>query len=61
LDWFGESAVQDNGEPMRERVRLIALQGRSNLVPYLVFVAPDADFEALQPTFERVLDSLQVR
>jgi len=26
LDWFGKSAVQDNGEPMRERVPLIALQ-----------------------------------
>ncbi len=46
---------------MRERVRLIALQGRSNLVPYLVFVAPDAGLEGLQPTFERILDSLQVR
>jgi hypothetical protein len=61
LDWFGKSAVQENGQPMRERVRLIALQGRSNLVLYIVFVAPDADFEGLQPTFERVLDSLQVR
>ncbi|MGD0181115.1 MAG: hypothetical protein ABSC15_14990 [Terriglobales bacterium] len=40
---------------------MIAMLGRSNLVLYMVFVAPDADFEALQPTFERVLDSLQVR
>jgi peptidase M48-like protein len=61
LDWFGKSAVQENGQPLRERVRLIAMLGRSNLVLYMVFVAPDADFEALQPTFERVLDSLQVR
>ncbi|HXM60325.1 MAG TPA: M48 family metallopeptidase [Terriglobales bacterium] len=61
LDWFGKSAVQENGEPLRERVRLIALLGRSNVVLYIVLVAPDADFEALWPTFERVLDSLQVR
>jgi hypothetical protein len=61
LDWFGKSTVQENGQPMRERVRLIAMLGRSDLVLYVVFVAPDADFEGLQPTFERVLDSLQVR
>jgi hypothetical protein len=61
LDWFGKSAVQENGQPMRERVRLIATPGRSNVVLYTVFVAPDADFEGLQPTFERLLDSLQVR
>jgi hypothetical protein len=61
LDWFGKSSVQENGQPMRERVRLIATPGRSNVVLYTVFVAPDADFEGLQPTFERVLYSLQVR
>jgi beta-barrel assembly-enhancing protease len=61
LDWFGKSAVQENGQPMRERVRLVALMGRSNVVLYFAFVAPDADFEALWPAFERMLDSLQVR
>jgi hypothetical protein len=61
LDWFGKSAVQENGQPLRERVRLVALMGRSNVILYLAFVAPDPDFEALWPTFERMLDSLQVR
>jgi len=61
LDWFGKSAVQENGHPLRERVRLIALLGRSHVLLYTVFVAPEADFEALLPTFEHVLDSLQVR
>jgi hypothetical protein len=28
---------------------------------YLAFVSPDADFEGLWPTYERMLDSLQVR
>jgi beta-barrel assembly-enhancing protease len=61
LDWFGKSAVHENGQPMRERVRLIALLGRSNVVLYVVFVAPDADFEGLWPAYDRILDSLQVR
>jgi len=61
LDWFGKSAVQENGQPMRERVHLVALLGRSNIVLYIAFVAPEADFKAIQPTFDRVLDTLQVR
>ena len=61
LDWFGKSTVQENGQPLRERVRLVALMGGSNVILYLAFVAPDPDFEALWPTFERMLDSLQVR
>src|SRR5579863_3239710 len=61
LDWFGKSAVQEKEQPMRERVRLIALQNKSNVVLYLVFVAPDADFTALWPVFERMLTTLQVR
>jgi hypothetical protein len=27
LDWAGKSAVQEKGEPLKERVRLIALPG----------------------------------
>ena len=61
LDWAGKSAVQENGEPLKERVRLIALPGKSGVVLYLVFVAPDPDFNGLWPTFERMLNSLQVR
>jgi hypothetical protein len=61
LDWFGQSSVQENGQALRERVRLIALQNKANIVLYLVFVAPDADFQGLWPTFERMLNSLEVR
>ena len=61
LDWAGKSPVQKQGEPLKERVRLIALPGKSGVVLYLVFVAPDPDFNGLWPTFERILNSLQVR
>jgi hypothetical protein len=61
LDWIGSSPVPENGKPMRERVRLVAFQGKSRVILYLIFVAPDADFQALWPTFERMLNSMRVR
>jgi hypothetical protein len=61
LDWFGTSAVRENGKALRERVRLVALPGKSGVVLYLVFVAPEPDFQALWPVFDRMLNSLQVR
>ena len=61
LDWSGKSAVQEEGEPLKERVRLVALPGKSGVVLYAVFVAPEPDFNGLWPTFERMLNSLKVR
>jgi hypothetical protein len=61
LDWFGTSAVRENGKALRERVRLVALPAKSGVVLYLVFVAPEPDFQVLGPVFERMLNSLQVR
>lgn len=61
LDWVGKSPVQEKGTPLKERVRLVALPGKSGVVLYAVFVAPNPDFNGLWPTFERMLNSLQVR
>ncbi len=61
LDWFGTSAVREDGKTFTERVRLVAIQTKSGVVLYLVFVAPDDDFQGLWPVFEKMLDSLQVR
>ena len=33
---------------------------RSGAIRYFVFVAPQADFEAMRPTFERILNSIRV-
>jgi hypothetical protein len=61
VDWVGKSPVEEKGEPLKGRVRLVALPGRSGVVLYAVFVAPEADFDGLWPTFERMLNSLQVQ
>jgi len=57
LDWVGKSAIH----PLAERVRLIAFPGKSGMVLYTIFVAPDPDFNDLWPVFERILNSLRVR
>lgn len=61
LDWLGTSAVKEKGNNLSERVRLVAFQGKSRVILYIVFVAPDPDFQALWPTFERMLNSIRVR
>jgi hypothetical protein len=44
-----------------ERDWLVALPEPSGTLRYVVFVAPDADFNALRPTFERMLGTLKLR
>ncbi|HZQ93368.1 MAG TPA: M48 family metallopeptidase [Candidatus Sulfotelmatobacter sp.] len=57
IEMLGESAIREDGQPLAERIRLVALQSKSSAVLYLVFVAPDADFDSLRPTFDRILRS----
>lgn len=57
----GNSSVRENGQPIPERLRLVALQGKGNLILYMVFVAPKADFDTLLPTFDRIMRSFVLR
>jgi beta-barrel assembly-enhancing protease len=43
-----------------ERDWIVALPEQSGTVRYVIFVAPDADFAALKPTFERMLKTLKL-
>lgn len=61
FDWLGTSAVRENGKALPERVRVIAVQGNSRVILYMVCVAPQVDFEALEPVFDRMTNSLRVR
>jgi hypothetical protein len=58
---IGVSPVQHNGEALRERDWLVTVARPQGGLLYLVFIAPDEDFGELRPTYERMLDSLQVR
>lgn len=63
VDFISSSPLQDNqGRRPRERDWLVALQSPTNSeVLYLVFVAPQHDFDRLRPTFEHILRSFRLR
>lgn len=58
---LGNSAIQEKGQPIPERIRLVAVQEKGSLILYMVFIAPGADFDGLRPTFGRILRSFTVR
>jgi beta-barrel assembly-enhancing protease len=62
LDLESNSPIQQqNGTPLPERDRLVVVPGSYGEYFSLIFIAPGKDFAALNPTFERMLNSLQVR
>lgn len=61
MELEGNSSVMQNGEPLPQRLRLVALAGRNSVIIYVVFVAPDPDFDQLRPTFDRMETSLRSR
>jgi beta-barrel assembly-enhancing protease len=61
LELAGNSPLQLNGQPLPERDWLVTLPRAQGGVLYLVFVAPERDFEQLHPTYQKMLDSLQMR
>ena len=56
----GQSPVQRNGQPTAERDWLVTVPNPQGGILYLIFVAPEPDFNQLQPTYEKMVKSLQV-
>lgn len=62
VDLIATSPVKDaNGQSQRERDWLVTVPGGNGNLTYLVFIAPDSDFNTLRPTFEQMLRSLRVK
>jgi beta-barrel assembly-enhancing protease len=57
----GKSPIQQNGQSLPERDWLITLARPEGGMLHVVFIAPEKEFSQLQPTFQKMLDSLQVR
>ena len=49
-----------DGQAVAERNMLVAVQRQDGTVLWLLFIAPEQDFQALSPTFQRMLQSLRV-
>ena len=47
------------GQLQKERDRLVTIPRQDGSVIFMVFVAPESDYERLSPTFERMLQSVQ--
>ncbi len=56
-----EGRSLENGQPIPERIRLVAVGGKDGLILYRVFIAPSGNFDGLGTTFDRILRSFRVR
>ena len=61
VELLGNSAIREKGQPVQERIQLVAVQAKGSLILYLVFVAPDSDFDLMRPGFDRILRSFAPR
>ncbi len=60
-DLFGNSPVQQNGKPLVEHDWLVVLPRPGGDYLYIVFIAPENDFAALRPTYQKMLDSVRLQ
>ncbi|MBV9181753.1 MAG: M48 family metalloprotease [Acidobacteria bacterium] len=56
----GNSPLQQNATPLPERDWLVLVPGSGGTFLDLIFIAPERDFAALQPTYKRMIDSLRL-
>ena len=57
----GNSPVQQNGQAIPERDWLVTLATPEGGLLHLVFISPENQFSQLQPAYQKMLDSLQVK
>jgi Zn-dependent protease with chaperone function len=61
-DLIGASPMRDdNGKPLSERDWLVSVQRQDGTLVYVVFIAPQNQFDQLRPTFEQMLRTLKVK
>jgi predicted Zn-dependent protease len=62
VELIGDSPVQDSdGKPLKERDWLVAVPGAHGSLLYVVFIAPDPDFNSLRPAYDRMVRSLRLK
>ncbi len=57
----GTSPLQQNGKALQERDWLVTVPRPDGNLMYLVFVSPERDFNQLHSTYQKMLDSLEMR
>ena len=59
-DLTGDSPLQQDGKALPEHDWLVVTQGSGGSYVYVIFIAPERDFATLKPTYQKMLDSLQL-
>ncbi len=57
----GNSPIHEAGQPVPERDWLVTMYRPEGGMLYVVFIAPEKQFSQIQPTYQKMLDSVQVR
>ena len=61
LELLGNSPLLLNGKPLPEHDWLVALPRAKNSLLYLILVSPERDYNALHPTYQKMLDSIHIQ
>jgi Zn-dependent protease with chaperone function len=61
IEFLGSSPLATQASPMPERDWLITVQRPDGSISYLVFIAPEKNFNALRPTFKRILSTFALK
>jgi hypothetical protein len=63
IDMAGQSPLADreSGQQQRERDWLVTLPREDGTLAYLIFIAPDAEFMSMRPTFQQMLRSVHLQ
>jgi hypothetical protein len=62
VDLSSTSPLQgSNGESQRERDWLVTVPRNDGSIVFMVFIAPQSDFDHLRPTYETMLRSLRLQ
>ena len=62
VEMMGPSPLQNsNGQVLREHDWLVAVERPDGELLYMVFIAPEQDFQSLRPAFEKMVRSFQMK
>ena len=59
VDLVGNSPIEQNGKPLPEHDWLVVAPRSGGSYLYMIFIAPEKDFRALEPTYQKMLGSLR--
>ena len=60
-EFRGNSPIQQNGQAIPERDWLVTMQRPQGGLVYMVFIAPENTFGKLQPSYQKMLESMKLK